>query len=80
MPSSTPDISVTDIGSGEFVLLAEYMDLDFQVRGEDNKLVSTSGDLYDENTCFFVLIKNLVTEKQLKDDKCVVSFNAQIKV
>ena len=68
-------VPTEDTGSGEFVLPAEYMDLDFVVRGDDNKLVSVLGVLYDESAVDYV---NLATRKQLKDGKCVIPFNATI--
>ena len=51
------------------------MDLDFVVRGDDNKLVSILGVLYDKSA---VSYQNLATAKQLKDGKCVIPFDAII--
>ena len=51
------------------------MDLDFVVRGDDNKLVSVLGVLYDESNTAY---QNLASRKQLINGKCIVPFDAII--
>lgn len=54
--------------SGELVLSGDYYETDFKIRGDDNKLVSTVGSLYDDNANY----TNLSQRKSLQNGYCVV--------